>query len=328
MASGVLVVELALHPLSTALDNVWAPIEADKLDAGVREVRRFTEVISASHFSPSRARLTGNPPIADAPTGVILGDSHVEAVEVSDRQTMGSLLERSLRDQGLNFNVRQYGWFGADIPKYVLVAPEVIHVWDPAWVVVVLSADDLGPNLLTGSIRLVQHSDGIWGAETDSVAAPAGRGRRLVEAVLNHSVLLYHLAKRAQNAGVPLIRATNQFRAGVASLRPGGLPLPQRAVVALTALQDAYGDRLRILFAADVGVDGLSPKSPGEEVILSACATLLIRCADTRDRMMLDRRDSLRLSRGFMNSEPGSGHLNVVGHRIAAETILRDLLQP
>jgi hypothetical protein len=320
--------ELGLLPLTTPLNNVWDPIGADKLDAEVREVRRFTETIAASHFSLSRARLTGNPPIVSAPNGVILGDSHVEAVEVSDGETMGAILERSLRGAGLNFNVRQYGWFGADIPKYVQVAPEVIHVWDPTWVVVVITADDLGPGLLTGSIRLVQHTDGHWGAAADSAGARTGRIRRIAEAALNESVLLYHLAKRAQNAGVPLIRARNQFSAGVASLRPGGLPLPQRALVGLASLRDAYGDRLRILFAADVGVDGSGPKSQSEEAVLAACAALQIRCADTSDRMAQDRRDSVRLSRGFMNSAPGDGHLNAVGHGLAAETILRDLLAP
>jgi hypothetical protein len=240
---------------------------------------------------------------------------------------MGSVLERSLRAEGLDINVRQYGWFGADIPKYVLVAPEVVHLWDPSWVVVVITANDLGPNLLTGGERLVRQPDGRWGA-LSSTPSTAGFFRRASEPALHRSRLLYHLAKRAQEAGVPIIRARNGWRDGVASIRPGGLPLAERARVAVAALRDAYGSRLRILFAADVGVSGLKEKSPAEEAMLAACAETGVRCADTRERMIKDRQASLRLSRGFMNSVPGAGHLNSTGHAIAAATILQDLAAP
>lgn len=320
--------ELALTPFTTALDNVWAPISADRLDGEVREVRRFTETIAASHFSLSRSRLTGNPPLADGRTLVILGDSYVEALEVSDRATMGSVLERSLREAGIYANVRQYGWFGADVPRYVHVAPELIQTWDPAWVVVLITASDLGPRLLIGREKLVPHPDGHWSATNDPAPMRSGRAHRIGEVVMRQSVLLYHLTKRAQTAGLPIIRPSNGRSEGLPSTREGDLPLPERAVVGLTALQDVYGNRLRILFVADVGLDGLKPPSPAEEVTMAACAQLNVRCANTRDRMTRDRRDSLRLSRGFMNSEPGHGHLNTVGHLIAAETILQDLIAP
>ena len=313
-------------PLTTPLDNLWAPISADRLDGPVREVRRFTETIAASHFSLSRARLTGNVPLPGAPVGVILGDSHVEAVEVSDRETMGAVVERSLRDSGHSINVRQYGWFGADVPKYAVEAPGIIQAWDPAWVVVVITASDLGPELLTKGDRLVPQPDGQWGAQPGQGRPPSAGARKVAESVLHRSVLLYHLAKRAQGAGLPLIRARNFSREGPASLRAGGIPLSDRTLIALTVLANVYGERLRILFAADVGIDARSPASPAEQAVTAACDTLRLRCASTRNLMVQDRRDSLRLSRGFMNSEPGSGHLNAVGHTLAAQTILRDLL--
>jgi hypothetical protein len=189
----------------------------------------------------------------------------------------------------------------------------------------VITANDLGPNLLTGGERLVRQPDGGWGA-LSSTPSTAGVFRRVSEPALHRSRLLYHLAKRAQEAGVPVIRARNGWRDGVASIRPGGLPLAERARVAVAALRDAYGSRLRILFAADVGVNGLKEKSPAEEAILAACAETGVRCADTRERMIKDRLGSLRLSRGFMNSVPGAGHLNPTGHAIAAATILQDLV--
>jgi hypothetical protein len=321
--------ELALQPLTTALDNVWAPITLDQLDSEVREVRRFTETIATSHFSRSKSRLTGNPPMSGAPTGVILGDSYVEAVEVSDSETMGSVLERSLRAAGFNINIRQYGQFGADIPRHVLIAPEVIKAWNPAWVVVVVTASDIAPNIFSPGAReqLIQLDNGHWVAKSSVGEPRVGRVRRIGEKVLQSSVLLYHMAKRAQEAGLPLIRAKNKAR-GAASLQSGGLPLPQRAELALSALRDVYGDRLRVLFGADVGLDGRQGPSPAENAVMAGCATLALRCASTRLLMTADRLESVRLSRGFMNSVPGSGHLNAVGHELAARTMLQQLVAP
>jgi hypothetical protein len=76
-----------------------------------------------------------------------------------------------------------------------------------------------------------------------------------------------------------------------------------------------------------VGIDGLAPESPAENAVLAACASLVLRCASTRAPMIQDRLDSVRLSRGFTNSVPGEGHLNTVGHTLAAETILRNLVR-
>jgi hypothetical protein len=327
VASAVLLAELGLRRLTTPLDNIWMSIAADELGAEAREVRRFTEGIAVGHFTHSRARLTGNPPVPGAATGVILGDSYVEALQVSDGETMGAVLERSLRVAGLNFNVRQYGWPGTDIPHYVLIAPTVTRVWDPAWVVVVVTENDLGPDLLDGRTRLVKQPDGRWAAAADSGPARASSLRRTVERALGSSVLLYHLSKRAQETGLV---GPNAGGGGgrKASMQPGGPPLPHRALFALAALRDAYGDRLRVLFVANVGLDGQKEKSPAEEVVFAACAKLNIRCANTRALMTRDRLDSLRVSRGFTNSVPGDGHINSVGHALAAETILRELVAP
>lgn len=330
VVGAVLAAELCLRPLTTPLDNAWDPVVAEKAGGEAREVRRFTEGIAQSHFTPSRSRLTGNPPIAGAVTGLILGDSYVEAVQISDSQTMGAVLERSLRAAGRSINVRQYGWSGVGIAQYVLVAPKVTRLWDPVWVVVVITASDLGPDLLAGPIRLVKHPDGQWGAvggwrpAADSIIERSGPLRRIGESALEESVLLYQLAKRAQEAGLPLLGSRGEG-AGATSVQQGGPQQSQRALAAVAALRKAYGDRLRILFLADVGIDGRSANSPAEEAFSAACATLGTRCANTRALMTQDRLDSLRLSRGFINSVPGAGHINAVGHTLAAETILRDL---
>src|SRR5262249_52960194 len=86
------------------------------------EIRNFREGVATAHFLANGLRLTGNPQIADAPSVLIVGDSHVEAFQVEDRQTMGSVLERRLRAEGKSWNALQYGWSGADGPDYVYAA--------------------------------------------------------------------------------------------------------------------------------------------------------------------------------------------------------------
>jgi hypothetical protein len=327
VAGAVLLAELALRPLTTPLDNVRASIVPESASTEPREIRRFTEGFAVSHFTVSRARLTGSPPIPRAATGVILGDSYVEAVQVSDGETMGAVLERSLRAAGQRINVRQYGWSGVGIPKYVRVASSVTAVWDPVWVVVVITGNDLGPELVgRGPVR---NAD----VRTQPGARPAGRRtgqfRQLAQTALTRSVLLYQLSKRAQEAGLPLLGLLAGGDADEQeSKQPDAAALRQRALAGFSALRDEYGDRLRVLFLADVGVDGLKQKSPAEEAVLGACADLGIRCGNTRAAMHQDRLDSLRLSRGFINSVPGAGHINAVGHALAAGTIMRDLVAP
>lgn len=319
--------ELSVRSLTTALDNQWDPLGSESSRTPVREVRRYTEGIAKSHFTSSRKRLTGHLPVLGGVDGIILGDSYVEALQVRDNQTMGAVLERSLRATGRKVNVHQYGWSGVDIPYYVFIAPDVIRLWDPAWVVVVITANDLAPNLLSGRYRLVRGSDGWWEAQ----AKPEQRRshfRRVSETVLTRSSLLYQLSKRAQEAGVPLVRSSAAHGDGPGSTQAGALSLPQRSRIALAALRDGYGDRLRILFVADVGLDGRTPESPAEKAVLSTCRRLMLRCAGTRRLMNQDRLASQRLARGFINSAPGAGHLNPTGHALTAETIRRDLINP
>lgn len=320
----LLCAEAGLRPLATPPIAEWAPLSWPPGPA-TREVRAFGEGIAVSHFTVTRERSTGAEPDAGPTRLVILGDSYVEAVQVRDDATMGAVVEQELRRSGAGGNVVQYGWSGVDVPQYVAVAPQILTLHKPEAVVIVLTANDLGADLLTAGARLVRRPDGEWGAVVDPAAHGKGRVRAMADLFARRSSLLYLLLKRAQEVGVTFGQG-GSTPAGGASMQAGGLPLPERALVALAALKEAYGEKLRILFVANVGIDGLRPATPAEEVVRAACDSLAIRCADTRAAMEADRRDSLRLSRGFLNTEPGEGHINAVGHRLAAQTILTQLL--
>jgi hypothetical protein len=107
--------EAALRPFASA----WR----EKPYTTAAEVRQYYEGIAVAHYAADEERLTGNPEIAGAPNILILGDSHVEAMQVSDAETMGSVLERRLRNAGEPRNVHQYGWSSGAAPLYALMAP-------------------------------------------------------------------------------------------------------------------------------------------------------------------------------------------------------------
>src|SRR4051812_24190292 len=103
--------ELALRTITTPYAPWWemAPIDSDRTDGrGETTVRSYHEGFATSHFSNADARLTGNPFVAGAPVGVILGGSFVRAVQVNDGETMGADVEALARSSGAALNVRQY----------------------------------------------------------------------------------------------------------------------------------------------------------------------------------------------------------------------------
>src|SRR5580658_1990994 len=113
--AAALLFELGLRPFVAGWNQPEGP---------VRTVRSYYEGISVAHFEPDGwgtygNRLTGNPPLAGAPEGLILGDSHVVAQAVRDQETMGAVVERLSREGGHPLNVRQYGWTSANAATYL-----------------------------------------------------------------------------------------------------------------------------------------------------------------------------------------------------------------
>src|SRR5688572_17577841 len=116
--AAILALQLALMPISTGVHRDWEAIARDSLAGPVVVQRWYFEGIATSHFSASGARLTGNPPLAGASVGVVLGDSYVEARQLPDRATIGSHVEQLARGAGQPLNIRQYGFSGASAAKH------------------------------------------------------------------------------------------------------------------------------------------------------------------------------------------------------------------
>jgi hypothetical protein len=257
---------------------------------------------------------------------VILGDSFVEALMIPDSQTVGSVIERDLRESGRPVNVIQFGWPGVPPARYVLTAPQVIEGWRPEWVAVLLNADDIThfdgfPTAQVGpdtALQLIDTTNGFheyqgWRAIVVGSA----------KEVLRRSALAYHAFLRLQmiRAAATAPRETPEHAALPAATDTLASSLP-RAVV--RSLKRSYGSRLIIVYIAEVTLSGVLHTQP-ESRLLAACSAEGVTCLDTREAMVTELREDRRLARGFTNTVIGTGHLNASGHELTARVIETEL---
>jgi hypothetical protein len=308
----------ALLAGEAALRVVATPSAGESGAQGIR-VRQYNEGISSATFGANGVRLTGNPWDSGAEAGLVVGDSHVEALQVQDRETMGSVLERRLRDVGRPVNVLQYGIGGAAAPMYCLAAPFLLKRWQPAWVVVLLNRNDLGYAAFEGTAHFALAPD-------NSVSLVGPRGLTYLgpdnlnisssglQNVFRHSViatLIYRRYKELRNQADPSSDASGN------SLRTKH-PIALAPEISVSELKKAYGSRL--LIAYDPEPEGAQDAVAVERQVLRSCETQAVPCFSLRDALAPDR-----LPRGFHNTAPNVGHYNATGHRLVARALFEDL---
>ena len=320
MAAGVLF-ELSLRPFVAG---------GNQPGGTIRTIRSYYEGFAVAHFEADGMgtfgnRLTGNPALAGAPEGLILGDSHVIAQAVRDGETMGAVIERLSRGAGHPLNVRQYGWSSANSPTYLAVAEALLRERNPAWVVVVLNAANISVRALTttqnwrmevladDSVRLIDMRPG------------PGTAVHEMRRVIGRSALALALRRRV---------GVIENRAGNADSLDENAPLEQsnprlaeeaarvpRATV--LGLQRAYGSRLIIVYTPYFPGTQYDTVEPLEQELLGLCEENEVACVSMREALVRDRYRNSRLSRGFHNTAPGEGHFNAIGHQIIGEEIWR-----
>lgn len=295
------------------------PLSGKREDGSGSEQRWYTEGIAHSHFSPEGLRLTGSPALADAGNVLILGDSHVAAVQVSDRETMGAVLERALRAVGGRYNALQYGWEGAGGADYVFEAKLVKQKFHPAGIALIVTAGDFR-RTITERARLFESNGQVYAAPLARESTPGrpvsygGRSARL----LKQSALLYAGALRWTLDIMPRLRG-----APVAAARSprNSAEVEETVRMIVRGLKAAYEDPLLVVYAPAQPWSSQDAPEPEEAALLAECRKLAVRCTSLRKRMLDALRERQALARGFANSKPGFGHLNAIGHELAADAI-------
>jgi hypothetical protein len=307
----LILMELVLHNVSGKTEN----------GAGFEE-RDFREGFAKAHFSSDGLRLTGNTQIAGAPCVVIVGDSHVEAYSVGDKQTMGSVLERRLRAEGKEWNVLQYGWSGADGPDYVYEASLVKSRFHPYWIILMTTTGDFASSA-TDYSRLVERDGAVVGEPAGpgiEPGRPASRGGQLSRK-MKESGLLYASAMRFYLEVLPhlLGQGTEERKSDL----PPNRVSQETVDLIVRGLKDGYGEKLFLLYAPGQPFSADAPVEPEESAVLSACREHGLACRGLHDRMIEDLLVSHVIDRGGLKMAPGRGHFNNHGHELAADEIYK-----
>jgi hypothetical protein len=313
----LLLSEICLRPWAGQLYRFDVePVSADRLTAPTKTVRYYGEGIATSHFSPSRARITGRNPIASAPWIVIMGDSFVEALQLDDSETMGAVVER-LAQPSDPVNVRQYGFPGASPPKYALEGADALRLWNPRMVAVIANANGFRTAALDTHWTKAQIRGGhfrIAPVTPDRLTLPvrlwfAMKRSALFEIVTSRFVLDIS----PEIPGLHTFHSTAEAAQG--SLSDSGIP-----AMMVRLLKETYGDRLFLVYAAEPDLNSTQAE-PEETEALAQCRMQGVRCASTGPFL----RDALRslqyFGSGFSNSAPEKGHYNARGHRLVGELI-------
>jgi hypothetical protein len=311
---GLIAVDLSLYPFVASWYWPRGPI---------RTIRAYGEGIAESHFVPDGFgtyghRLTGNAPVAGAPTVMILGDSHVVQDSVSDRETVGSVVERLSRSDQRPVNVRQYGWYETAAPTFIAEAPALLKHCQPAKVVVLMNYTDLSSEVFNGQYwQMKPNGDGAFrliDVRPPKVETPdefsfrdlAGASRLLV-AGRRRAFRILETAKAAP------------IGSGVAADLSGIAP------ASVQGLKAAYGDRLLIVFTPICHADCSDKPDDRESALLQACEEQSVRCVSIRKQMLEELATNARLARGFHNTAPGIGHLNAIGLDLCGRVIWREI---
>ena len=230
---------------------------------------------------------------------------------------MGSDLERTARAAGYPLNVRQYGWSGDSPIHYAAVAPQVLQKWSPQMVVVVTNWDDWDKNALDSHYAWATLNDGKLTVHLKNTAPDHSFKARLWR-VSRVTALGEQTLHRFARDLAPAFQRKPTSNASVKESSP------EQVRATLELLQQAYGDRLFVIYAAEPGLRGTAPE-PTESLVLAQCTAVNVRCASTGPAWIHARDFGAYLASGFSNTDPGKGHYNAAGHRLFADLIWNEL---
>lgn len=276
---------------------------------------RWMDMSEGTAWGQYDANGFNNVAVVDNPDILLLGSSHMEAVNVLQTQNTGYLLGKALEGK---YTVYNMGISGHDLFKVCQYLPES------------LTLDDTPPKAVV--------------IETSTVTLT----REQVSQVLAHRVEYtpsYSTGIVAKLQKLPFLRLLrHQMDTGLINLLMGRAapaageePLPEAEAydtlfAYLSDLQTQYGSRI-VLFYHPSGVldeqgDLVYRQNPEALTLFAAAAEQYdIDFVDMTDAFQRMYREEHHVAHGFVNSPMDNGHLNAWGHAAIAKEVAAEILR-
>jgi len=330
---------LAFHTLRTGRyvqDPVLGPVRR----SGSCEYR--LEGWAASHWLERGLRHSGNPPLKGRPEAriLVLGDSFVEAMQVNDREVFSSQAERDLRASGWKVEMLNASRAERSVADLIARSEAFIKVFQPDWVVVLVSAVDLErDSWMPDRIHFERKAERLVLAGRDPDEPLPANAQAPISAAPGWQVWLDELPYRwgFSHLSNLILWRRHEFAARWANQPPLFRAAEYRAVAGpseaaprypleeeLEWLNRSFHGRLSLLFVPQL--DRFQGPLPGhsDRRIVEECRrrglSLLDASADLQELWRQGRPPA-----GFFNSSFNQGHFNRHGHRALASTLARGL---
>jgi lysophospholipase L1-like esterase len=269
--------------------------------------------------SPS---LTDEPLQENEHNVLVLGDSYTQAMQVSDQVAFPQHLNDLL---GENTRVINAGREGASPADYIALEEYNKTIFQPDVVVVQLNEADFTRDLLSKgqTFYYEETPQGYTLHENKSVVSSNELAQRFatLQSILNFSVIRVALERveALRNGKMPAahtVQTTTQQTDG------------ERERFVVQELKKAYQNPI-LLYIPEM--DYFSPDyaqpHATEHYLAKAARDLGVTFISLRSDFAALYRNRYRTAHGFSNTQPGMGHINPLGHEVAAER-LAEVLEP
>jgi len=263
--------------------------------------------------------LVVNKPIKDNVTRLVFwGDSFVEAIQVSDQKKFSEIVESTWNARHRNPPVQSLniGLAGLDMRAFLQFSENVNSIYSPDYLFLMLGNADFlpisrKPNLMN------KVGSGVY----NDLVSP-GRAENIHSLV--NSLGIYSFLSRLKRQTFAFWN--NQSTKQQLSNQEGSVPLLDASLqesvrLQLRALKHIWGDKLVILYRHRVTDFGRNPEEGKATELYQALVEESITFIDTYDPLLVTTVEGSS-PYGFMNYPLGTGHLNEIGHRVVANSVL------
>lgn len=257
---------------------------------------------------------------------LMMGSSHVEGLYVPQGDGVTAQLQSRLQESGLDGFVYNIGISGHELPRNVNNLDRALTRFAPSGYVVLETRTVVhNANLLFGVLDGKLHRNG----STKVVFSKLISDRPLVRTIYRQLLNLRSAEAAENDAGEEVNAEELEVSQELLDLYMETLSRLMRLVREVT---DAHGVTPIIYYHPTLQLqeDGsvtTDTFQPALDIYKAACAQERIAFLDMTDAFLEAYETEHILPHGFINTRPGTGHLNADGNRIIAEALCAEILK-